>query len=280
MAPREEIIYIIVLHMIIKRERAKMDKLRKAFMYNEDPMDEEGNFKKWFNGTDAQVRFIHIDLALKRDRAALSMVHSPGFKEIKTLGGIEKLPVVNVDLVYSWEASINQEINFSSIRQMIVDLCRKFDVAKVTFDRWQSIEMIQSLRAQGINADFHSVKKTDYDTLMTAIYDTRLRGYWNELLVEEELLKLRLFGNNKIDHPNSGSKDLADAVTGATFVCIENMVIDSEIDIEILTPDKYYEENEDIPEFGTVRVYNSEVGQFGPGYSKETIEAEKWLETL
>jgi hypothetical protein len=58
------------------------------------------------------------------------------------------------------------------------------------------------------------------------------------------------------------------------------MVIDSEIDIEILTPDKYYEENEDIPEFGTVRVYNSEVGQFGPGYSKETIEAEKWLETL
>ena len=33
MAPREEIIYIIVLHMIIKRERAKMDKLRKAFMY-------------------------------------------------------------------------------------------------------------------------------------------------------------------------------------------------------------------------------------------------------
>jgi hypothetical protein len=256
------------------------DLVRKAFMYGEDPIDEDGNFKKWFNGTDAQVRFIHIDLALKRDRAALSMVHSPGFKEIKTLGGIEKLPVVNVDLVYSWEASINQEINFSSIRQMIVDLCRKFDVAKVTFDRWQSIEMIQSLRAQGINADFHSVKKTDYDTLMTAIYDTRLRGYWNELLVEEELLKLRLFGNNKIDHPNSGSKDLADAVTGATFVCIENMVIDSEIDIEILTPDKYYEENEDIPEFGTVRVYNSEVGQFGPGYSKETIEAEKWLETL
>jgi len=256
------------------------DLVRKAFMYGEDPIDEDGNFKNWFNGTDAQVRFIHIDLALKRDRAALSMVHSPGFKEIKTLGGIEKLPVVNVDLVYSWEASINQEINFSSIRQMIVDLCRKFDVAKVTFDRWQSIEMIQSLRAQGINADFHSVKKTDYDTLMTAIYDTRLRGYWNELLVEEELLKLRLFGNNKIDHPNSGSKDLADAVTGATFVCIENMVIDGEVEIEILTPDKYYEENEDIPEFGTVRVYNSEVGQFGPGYSKETIEAEKWLETL
>jgi hypothetical protein len=30
--PREEIIYIIELDMIIKIERAKMDKLRKAFM--------------------------------------------------------------------------------------------------------------------------------------------------------------------------------------------------------------------------------------------------------
>jgi len=256
------------------------DLVRKAFMYSENPIDEDGNFKPWFNKTDEQVRFIHIDLALKRDRAALSMVHCTGLKEVKTLMGVEKLPIINVDLVYSWEASINQEINFSSIRQMIVDLCRKFDVAKVTFDRWQSIEMIQSLRGQGINADFHSVKKTDYDTLMTAIYDTRLRGYWNELLVEEELLKLRLFGNNKIDHPNSGSKDLADAVTGATFVCIENMVIDGDVEIEILSPDRYFEINEDLEEFGTVQVYNRELGQFVPGFNETKVDASIWLENI
>ena len=256
------------------------DLVRKAFMYSENPIDEDGNFKPWFNKTDEQVRFIHIDLALKRDRAALSMVHCTGLKEVKTLMGVEKLPIINVHLVYSWEASINQEINFSSIRQMIVDLCRKFDVAKVTFDRWQSIEMIQSLRGQGINADFHSVKKTDYDTLMTAIYDTRLRGYWNELLVEEELLKLRLFGNNKIDHPNSGSKDLADAVTGATFVCIENMVIDGDVEIEILSPDRYFEMNEDLEDFGTVQVYNRELGGFAPGFSETKVDASIWLENI
>jgi hypothetical protein len=254
--------------------------VRKAFMYSEDPVDEEGNFKPWFNKTDGQVRFIHIDLALKRDRAALSMVHCTGLKEVKTLMGVENLPIINVDLVYSWEASVNQEINFASIRQMILDLCRKFDVAKVTFDRWQSIEMIQSLRAQSINADFHSVKKTDFDTLMTAIYDTRLRGYWNELLVEEELLKLRLFGNNKIDHPSSGSKDLADAVAGAVFVCVENMAIDGDIEIEILSPDKYWEENEDIPNFGTVQVYNRETGEFSSGFNQQETDGIKWLENL
>jgi len=255
------------------------DLVRKAFMYGDDPVDEEGKFHNWFNQTDGQTRFIHIDLALKRDRAALSMVHCPGFKEVKTINGVEKLPIVNVDLVYSWEASINKEINFASIRQMIVDLCRKFDVGLVTFDRWQSIEMIQSLRSQGINADFHSVKKTDYDTLMTCIYDTRLRGYWNELLVEEELLKLRLFSNNRIDHPNSGSKDLADAVAGATFTCLENMAIDTEFEIEVLSPDKFWEINEDIEEFGTVTIRN-EMGQFTPGFNQTNVSAEQWLEQL
>jgi hypothetical protein len=256
------------------------DLVRKAFTYGEDPINEDGTFKKWFNNTDQHVRFIHVDLALKRDRAALSLVHSPGLREVKTLNGIEKLPVINVDLVYSWEAGINEEINFSSIRQMIIDLCRKFDVAKVTFDRWQSIEMIQSLRSLTINADFHSVKKTDYDTLTSAIYDGRLRGYWNELLVEEELLKLRLFSNNKIDHPSSGSKDLADAIAGAVFNCIENISVSSEIEIELLQPDKWHEINEEMPDFGTVSVYNGGSGRFEQGFSQQKSEANKWLETL
>jgi hypothetical protein len=256
------------------------DLVRKAFMLEDNPMDEEGQFLNWFNGTDNQVRFIHVDLALKRDRAALSLVHCLGFREVKTLNGVESLPIIKVDLVHAWEASINQEINFASIRQMIVELCRKFEVAKVTFDRWQSIEMIQSLRSLGINADFHSVKKTDYDTLMTAIYDGRLRGYWDELLVEEELLKLRLFSNNRIDHPNSGSKDLADAVAGAVFVCVENMAVNAEVSIEILSPDKYYEMDEEMPEYGTVQVYNSDLGQFVPGYNKTKEDTEKWLDSL
>lgn len=255
------------------------DLVRKAFHYADSPIDEDdSSFKKWFNGSDGRTRFIHVDLALKRDRAALCMVHSPGMKEIQTSMGVETLPVVNMDLVHSWEATVGNEINFASIRQMIVDLCRKFDVALVTFDRWQSVEMIQSLRAQGINADFHSVKKADYDTLLTAIYDTRLRGYWNEILVEEELLKLRLFGNNKIDHPATGSKDLADALAGATASCVKNIAITEEMDIEIMYPDREYEFDEDMPEFGTVRRFSPETGEFVNDFDKK--EGSLWLENL
>lgn len=256
------------------------DSVRKAFNYRESPIDEEGVFKPWFNNKDGHIRFIHVDLALKKDRAALSMVHCAGFREVKTSIGVETLPIINVDLIHSWEASVGAEINFASIRQMIVDLCRKFDVAKVTFDRWQSVEMIQSLRGQGINADFHSVKKSDYDTLTTAIYDTRLRGYWNEILVEEELLKLRLFANNKIDHPASGSKDLADALAGAVWNCMDNAVVDSEIEIEILTPDADYEMDDELEEFRSVKVYNNEVGSFVSTDYERKDNNEQWIEML
>jgi hypothetical protein len=93
-----------------------------------------------------------------------------------------------------------------------------------------------------------------------------------------------LFANNKIDHPNSGSKDLADALAGSVFTCIENMSVEMEIDIEILGSDfKQYEEVDDMEEYGTVKVYNSDIGQFVPGYDKQilsTESGEKWLESL
>lgn len=260
------------------------DSVRKSFMYGENPLDDDGIYKPWFNNQDGHRRFIHVDLGLKRDRSALCMSHCSGFKELKTSMGVEVLPVINVDLIHSWEAQPGEEINFASVRQMIVELCRKFDVAKVTFDRWQSIEMIQSLRSMGINADFHSVKKTDYDTLTGAIYDTRLRGYWNELLVEEELLKLRLFSNNKIDHPNSGSKDLADALAGSVYQSVQHMAFEAEVDIEIIGSDfKQFEEIDEDNDYGTVKVYNPDMEQFVPGYSKyelSTESGEKWLENL
>lgn len=211
-----------------------VDSVRRAFMYKDDPLNEDGTYKDWFNGSNGLPRFIHIDLGLKRDRAALCMVHSPGAKQIKTSAGIETLPIVEMDYVRSWEAPRNSEIDFAAIRKEISDLSRKFTVVSVTFDQWQSVDMIQSLRGMGLNADLHTVRKTDYDTLSTTIYDGRFRGYWNELLVEDELLRLKLINNTKVDHPSAGTKDLADSVAGACYMCIQNFMVDIELDVEIL----------------------------------------------
>ena len=215
------------------------ESVRAAFRFKQNPMDEEGRYKEWFLGADTHPRYIHVDLGLKRDRAAICMVHSPGFKQIKTMGGVENLPIIEMDYIQSWKAEDNSEIPFASIRATITDLTKRFTVVSVTFDQWNSADMIQSLRSMNINADLHTVAKKDYDTLSTAIYDGRMRGYWNEILVEDELLKLKLINNTKVDHPTTGSKDLADSVAGAAFMCISNLSSDFEIDIEVLTEVDY-----------------------------------------
>ena len=53
-----------------------------------------------------------------------------------------------------------------------------------------------------------------------------------------------------------------------------------EIEIELLQPDKWYEINEEMPDFGTVSVYNGGAGKFTPGFSEKKTEANTWLETL
>lgn len=229
------------------------DQVRAAFGMTEDPTDEDGRFKPWFNGRDGNPRFIHVDLALKRDRAAIAMVHHKGFKNIETMNGVEKLPVIELDLIKYWEAGFNEEINFANIRHYILELNKRFNVAGVWFDKWQSADMIQNLNAQGIFAEWQGVSKKDYDSLSTAFYDGRIMGYTNdatERLVEEELLKLKLLNNSKIDHPTTGYKDGADALAGAVHQCMMAGELGAGVDIEIISTSdiKYEMDNEEPPE--------------------------------
>jgi hypothetical protein len=200
-----------------------------------NPLNTDGTFKEWFKPTDDHMRFIHVDLALKRDRAAICMVHSPGTRKVEVEDGVmENLPVVKMDLIHYWEAGPGQEIDFQNIREFIKLLARKFPVALVTFDRWQSVDTIQILTKRGISCDNHSVKRNDYDTLSTAFYDGRFTGYFHHTLVEDELLRLMVLDNGKIDHPDGMHDDLAQCLAGATWNAIEHADLDSEIDISIL----------------------------------------------
>ncbi len=209
------------------------------------PLNDDGTFKDWFKCNDEYMRFIHVDLALKRDRAALCMVHSPGVRKIEVERGVtDLLPVVKMDLIHYWEASVGQEIDFQNIRDFIKDLARKFPVGLVTFDRWQSADTIQILTKRGISCDNHSVKRNDYDTLATAFYDNRFTGYFHNILVEDELLKLQVLENGKVDHPDGLHDDLAQTLAGATWHACEYADMDSELDISILGMGEEWEELE------------------------------------
>lgn len=212
-----------------------------------NPINDNGTFKEWFkrNSGDDYPRFIHVDLGQVRDRAALAMCHVPGTRRIETgFGTYENLPVVKMDLIHSWEAGPGQEIDFAGIREFIALLCKKFPVSLVTFDQWQSVDMIQSLNRRGIYSEMQGVKIAHYDNLATCFYDGRFAGYFNHVLVEDELLKLQVLENRKIDHPSTGSKDLADALAGAAWSACQYADIDAEIEIDIWGAEDDWEEYE------------------------------------
>ena len=134
--------------------------------------------------------------------------------------------VVIADLMLRIKAPPGGEINFSDIRRMITDLKdRGFDISGVSFDGYQSVDMIQILKEQGLNCITLSVDRDTaaYDTLKDKIYTGNFKCYRYEPFLEE-LRRLELKDGKKVDHPptHGGSKDVSDAVAGSVFNAVSN----------------------------------------------------------
>jgi len=189
-----------------------------------------GDFYEWFYNRksdeqyDSDRRFIHIDLGLNKegrgDCAGLAMGKFDGWVTSKSSEGkIEKKPKVFIDLMLQIKARPRDEIKFEEIRQIVYKLRDiGYNIHKVTFDGWQSVDSVQTLKSAGFNADFLSVDRNAeaYYTLKSSLLDKRLNYYYYKPLVQE-LQQLEEVKATKIDHPRGGSKDVADAVAGVCF---------------------------------------------------------------
>jgi hypothetical protein len=102
--------------------------------------------------------------------------------------------------------------------------------------------MAEALRAKGLESDRLSVAKEHYEDFALLVAEERVKGYRIPLLVEE-MLQLRIIKGNKVDHPATGSKDLADAVCGALYNSVLHTVKDDGEDViveaEFLDTPKY-----------------------------------------
>jgi len=190
----------------------------------------DGEFSDWFYNSmsdknyDSDKRFIHIDLGLNRDGkgdcAGLAMGKFAGWVEQKSISGkIEKRPKVLIDLMLQIKAGPKDEIKFEDIRKIIYKLKDiGYNISKVTFDGWNSVDSIQTLNSAGFNAGLLSIDRTPeaYYTLKAALLDNRLDYYPYRQFIQE-LQQLEELKGSKIDHPRGGSKDVADAVAGVCF---------------------------------------------------------------
>lgn len=194
-----------------------MDKVKAAFSRS-NGVDEDGIFRYDFSPKEDTMYFMHVDLAQKHDHCAVGMAHVDKWiqYQVGTSEQFDYLPLVNVDAIRWWTPSKTKSVDFKDVVEYVKAVRRRgFNLKLVTFDRWNSHDTINDLKANGIESEVLSVAKKHYDDFLITCYDDRLLGPHEELLIKEmgELVEKK----GKVDHPRKGSKDLADAVCGAIF---------------------------------------------------------------
>lgn len=201
-----------------------------------NPIDSNKRFDSSFRPDPEKKYFVHADLAQKHDKCAVAIAHVEKWVHIQVTKDYEQIaPVVIVDAVAWWEPKIEGPVNLSEVKQWIQNLRRVgFDLGMVSFDRWQSFDIQNELKAIGIKTETVSVAKKHYEDMAMLIYEDRVAMPAIDLLFEE-LTELKIMRNNKVDHPRKKSKDLADAVCGAIFGAISHTARDLNLEVEVHT---------------------------------------------
>lgn len=199
----------------------------------ETPVDQNPTrpqFFEWFKSTDGLKRAVAIDTAISGDGDALglAMGHVREVVEIDS----ELKPYIVFDFCMRIKAAPGTQIILSDIRQIVYHLVDdlNFKIKTITMDGFQSTDTLQQFRKRRFQADYLSVdrQKLPYEDLREAIYERRIEfpRYLTKLnkgdleaenIIFKELSELQDTGK-KIDHPPTGSKDVADAMAAVCYM--------------------------------------------------------------
>lgn len=210
-------------------------KIERAFA-SKNGVDENGIFAEHFVPDPTKKYFVHVDLARLHDRCAVALGHVDSWGRRKIGRELtEAAPYIKIDAIRYWTPTKQQSVDFVKVREYIVSLRDKgFNIKLVTFDRWESADMMEYLNSIGMKSERLSVAKKHYEDMSMVVQEERLEGPDNDIL-RKELLTLRIMPNDKVDHPRKGSKDLADATCGVIFNCIVHTERPTDENTEILT---------------------------------------------
>lgn len=119
---------------------------------------------------DRFVRAMHIDLSINQDSCGIALCHVPRFIPLQVIKegqnkvlytAREMSPCVVVDMLGRIPASKDHEIIYSKIREIVYEIDRRgFPLGIITFDRFQSVDSMQILRAEGFTVANLSMDRT------------------------------------------------------------------------------------------------------------------------
>lgn len=170
--------------------------------------------------------YVHLDMSISGDMTGIAGVWINGKK-----ASTDALHQAN-DLFYRVAFAVNirapkgRQISFAKNRNFVYWLKEKgFNIKGVSSDTFQSYDTGQELKAKGYNYQIVSVDRVDpsshicipYQYYKNTIYEKRVICFPCKTL-EDELIDLeRNINTGKVDHPDGGKKDIADAVCGAIY---------------------------------------------------------------
>jgi len=193
-----------------------------------DFYDKEDQIIKYFDWSklsrSTRPRYIHIDLGITNDHCGIACTFVDNIVRTEKIDPITqktmqvRQPIFCNDFVVCVEAKPGQEIPIYKVRQLLLEMRhRGYPIAGVSMDGFQSAELKQDLILEGFDANVVSVDKNNdaYNTFKRAVIEDR-HALCNHELLRKEIKELQST-RGKVDHPRGGSKDLSDAVAGATF---------------------------------------------------------------
>jgi hypothetical protein len=166
-------------------------------------------------------RYVHIDLSLSMDNAALSIAHCPGFREIDRGGGMrDMMPVIRFDGMLSIRPPGGSQIPIHKIKKLVFALKEMgYNIEWVSLDGFQSADFIQTMRRNRLSSGILSLDRTAEPYMLTRqlIYDGCCEGPASALACGELKDLVWIGQKQKVDHPAEGSKDLADTIAGCCY---------------------------------------------------------------
>lgn len=183
------------------------------------------------NELKSKPLYIHLDMSVSGDKTGIAGTWIKGKKPSQSNEPISKDLYYQLAFNVSIKAPKGYQISFEKNRQFIRWLRDNgFKIKLVSCDTYQSYDLLQQLKAEKFNTEIVSVDKVNsdrvcvpYQHLKNVIYENRIIIYNKCDLLTEELTSLEKNNHTgRVDHPENGSKDSADAMCASVYTASQH----------------------------------------------------------
>ncbi len=162
--------------------------------------------------------YIRIDCGVASDLFGLAIGYGDGIKRTNVDGVPTERIKIKIPIAVGISRYEGEETNISKVEDFILQLNQDREVALVMTDQYQSTELRQIMKQNGIEAKMESVDRDDSAYVVTKNYIySGLVEIAQNALAEKELLEIERVGPRKVDHP---PKSQGGCFTGDTEVLV------------------------------------------------------------